>query len=242
MRFAFIAATVLALGACNMIADAQEGSSSGGEARMDQRSYDVGTFDSVSLGGHHNVVVTVGPAASVRAEGHTAELDRLEIEVRGDTLRIGSKRDGWRMGRSRPVTVHVTTPELRAASLGGSGDMKIDGVEGERFAASIGGSGDIHVGALRVGEARFSVAGSGGIRAAGSASRTKVDIAGSGGINIAGLDAEQATVSIAGSGDVRARATRTAAVSIVGSGDVTMSGGAECSVSKMGSGSVRCGA
>ena len=244
MRILLAAAvSALALAACNMAADAQEGDGPEGGREMAQRSYQVGSFDSLSLGGHHNVVVTVGPAVSVRAEGEAREIDRLEIKVEDGNLEIGTKREkGWRPGwrNRKPVTVYVTVPALQAAAIGGSGDMKIDRVEGDSFKAAIGGSGDMSIEQLRVGEAAFSVAGSGAIRAVGTAGKADVSIAGSGDVDVGQLESRVASVSIVGSGDVNARAMETASVSIMGSGDVSISGPAKCSISKMGSGDVRC--
>ena len=91
MRSALILASVLILGACNMAADAQ-GSSGGGGPRV-QRSFNLAGFDAVSLAGPHDVVVTVGPQFSVRAEGDAETLDRLDLRVEGGNLKIGTKRD-----------------------------------------------------------------------------------------------------------------------------------------------------
>jgi hypothetical protein len=244
MRAAMIATSILLLGACNQGAGARESAGDGRARQTSQRSFDVGAFDRVALGGSHDVIVTVGGAASVRAEGDAEQLERLEVRVENGELKIGTRKGSdWSIGmkRDRPgVTVHVTVPALAGASIGGSGDLKVDKVEGAAFAASVAGSGDLSVGTMKVGEARFSIAGSGGISASGSAERTTVSIAGSGDIDIAGLQARTATVSVVGSGDVRARASETAEVSVMGSGDVTLAGGARCKVSKMGSGDVHC--
>ncbi|HEY0627198.1 MAG TPA: head GIN domain-containing protein [Allosphingosinicella sp.] len=245
MRSFYILASTLALAACNMAADAQDGDG-GGSGRTTQQTYNVGAFEGVALAGSQNVVVTVGGAPSVRAEGDAEMIERMDIRVENGTLRIGTKKgEQWSIGWGRdrkPVTVYVTTPRLASAAVAGSGDMMIDKVEGERFAGSIAGSGDMQIGALRVNEADFSVAGSGDVRAAGSAGRLKASIAGSGDIDLAGVSSRQAQVSIVGSGDVRAQATETADVSVMGSGNVTMAGSARCSVNKRGSGDVRCGA
>lgn len=241
MRYAAILLLpMIALGACGMNADASEGEAAGPSA---SRDYKVGAFDRVSLGGSHNVIVTVGGQHSVRAEGDAEQLERLEIEVEGGELHIGSKKNNWSVGlkgNRRPLTIHVTVPALAGASIGGSGDIRVDKVEGNSFEASIGGSGDIEIAALKVAQASFSVAGSGGIKASGSAGSSDVSIAGSGDVDLSGVEAGTAKVSVVGSGDVRARATRTADISIMGSGDVTMSGPARCTISKMGSGSVNC--
>jgi Putative auto-transporter adhesin, head GIN domain len=244
MRAAFTLLASAVLAACNMAADAQRGDAAPSSGSGKQRSYAVANFDRISLAGHHNVIVTVGPAVSVRAEGDKRELDRLEITTRGNELRIGLKdKSGWKSRHDRSsVTVYVTVPTLAKAGIGGSGDMRIDTVQGRSFEGSIGGSGDMQIGSVRVERASFSVAGSGNIRTTGQAGSVEVDIAGSGDVDVGGLETRTAEVSIVGSGDVRVRASETADISIMGSGDVTIGGSAKCSVSKMGSGDVRCGA
>jgi len=243
MRAALLLTSALALAACHHGDRDRDGKE--GDHRVIQRGFQVGTFDRVALGGSHDVIVTVGGAPSVRAEGDAEAIDRLEIEVRNGELRIGSKKDGdWSFGFShdRPrVTIHVTAPALAAASIGGSGDMRIDKVEGQSFAGSIAGSGDMDVAALRVGHADFSIAGSGGITTKGAAQTSNISIAGSGDIDAGGLESKTATISVMGSGDVHANATGTADVSVMGSGDVTVSGPAKCTIHKMGSGDVHCG-
>jgi hypothetical protein len=239
MRSAMILTSVLLLGACNMTGHAEQGEGGGGEKA--NRSYQVGSFDRVSLAGSHNVVVAVGGAPSVRAEGPAKTLDRLDIRVENGALEIGSKKGDWSFKHDRgQVTVYVTVPSLGGAAIGGSGDMKIDRVQGERFAASIAGSGDMDVGAVQVAEMGMEIAGSGGITAKGSAGHSKISIAGSGDVEASGLESKTANVSMVGSGDVRVRATEMAEISIMGSGDVTVSGPAKCRISKMGSGEARC--
>ncbi|HET9428786.1 MAG TPA: head GIN domain-containing protein [Allosphingosinicella sp.] len=240
MRSAIALVSAIILTACNA-ADAQKGESAEASGAGTERSFQVGSFDSVALGGHHNVVVTVGGAPSVRAEGDERELADLEISTRGSELRIGTKdHTGWR-GRRHAVTVYVTLPALTKASIGGSGDMRIDNVQGSRFEAAIGGSGNIEIASLRVQDGRFAVAGSGNIRASGGqAQSTDISIAGSGDIDLGGVESRNAEVSVVGSGDVRLRASEAASVTVMGSGDVNVAGPARCSVRKMGSGDVHC--
>lgn len=225
MRGLIAGVAVLALAACS--AGAQDGGRIEARGEAGSRSYQVGAFDAVSLAGPHEVIVTVGDAPSVRAQGDPEVLDRLEVRLDGGELEIGTRRRGgmdlnWG-DRKGSATVYVTVPALRAANVAGSGTLRIDRVEGERFDASLAGSGDLLVDAMRVDRAEFSVAGSGDIRAAGTANATEISIAGSGDLDLSGLE------------------SRTARVSVMGSGDVLLAGGARCTVSKAGSGDVRCG-
>jgi hypothetical protein len=239
MRYvAILSGAVLMLGACTSAADGQDR-----ERRSTaERSFPVGEFQSVSAAGAHDVIITVGGEPSVRAVGDADEIERLEIRVEDGALKIRTRQRGMLSGfqRRRGVTVHVTAPVLNGASIGGSGNMRIDRVQTEAFDASIGGSGDMQIGTLRTRRAHFAVAGSGGIRAAGTADEADISIAGSGNISLDALTARRATVSVAGSGGISVRATEAVNGSIMGSGNLTVHGSARCSVSRAGSGQVVC--
>lgn len=209
------------------------------------RNYQVGGFSQIEVAGPYDVEVRTGSNASVSAKGSEKLLERTVVEVEGDKLLIHpEKQKGWFHGgwssRGKASFV-VTVPALRAATIAGSGGIKVDKVAGDAFEGTIAGSGGLVLGSTEVQSLKLSIGGSGGIQAvSGKAKSVEYDIAGSGGINANGVSAEQAKVSIAGSGSVNANATGTASVDIVGSGDVNLSGGAKCSVSKAGSGNVRC--
>jgi hypothetical protein len=232
--------SALALAACSG-AGTESAAAEGGAT---QRAYAATGFDKIDLSGSSDVIVRTGSAASVRAEGDAKALERLEIEVDGDTLRIGHKKNsrGFDFRKTGRTRVYVTVPTLTAAAIGGSGDMNIDKVEADRFDGSVAGSGNIKIAALHARSAALSIAGSGGIEAAGAADDLKLDIAGSGDLDLTGLQSKTASVSIAGSGNARANASESADISIMGSGNVRLGGTARCSVNKMGSGSAECGA
>lgn len=229
---------VLMLGACST------GEAGENEGQRATRNFQVGAFDKISLAGSSDVIVTVGGAPSVRAEGNSELLEKLEVKVENGVLRIGYRKGKWSMGWRKdhgPVTVHVSVPSLTGAEIAGSGDMKIDKVEGGDFAGEIAGSGAIELASLRARNASFAIAGSGGVSARGSAETADFEIAGSGDIRAGGLEVKRAKISMAGSGNVETKAMESAAIDMMGSGDVVITGTAKCSVNKVGSGNVRCG-
>ena len=243
MRGILTMAPLLVLAACSAHGGEKESGASGQNGRRD---FQVGAFDRVDVAGSQNVIVKVGGAPSAYAEGDTGLLDRLEVKVENGVLRIGHKKGswssfGWRKDHGR-ITVHVTAPSIRGADISGSGDMRIDKVEGDAFEGSIAGSGELDIASLRAKRTSFSIAGSGGVNATGAAETTDISIAGSGDVRAGGLEVRRAKVSIAGSGNVEAKAMETADIEIMGSGDVVVTGTAKCNVSKMGSGDARCGA
>jgi len=210
------------------------------------RNYPVGGFTAIEVAGPYDVEVHTGGQPAVSATGPQKMIEQMMVEVKGDQLRIyprehrGIFHMGWNISGGT-VRVAVTVPQLRGASIAGSGDIRVNQVRGNAFEGNVAGSGSLGVDALDVQTLKLAIAGSGGVKAAsGRAQSAKYEIGGSGDIDARGLQAQTAEVSIAGSGSVSAHATGTAAVNIMGSGDVEVTGGAKCSVSKQGSGDVRC--
>lgn len=208
------------------------------------RNYQVGNFQEIEVAGPYDVQIRTGSNPSASARGSEKLLERTIVEVQGDKLVIRPKREnnwfgGWSSKGKAAFT--VTVPQLKGATIAGSGDIRVDRVQGDRFEGTVAGSGGLDVAAMDVQSLKLSIAGSGGVKAGGGkAQSAEYEIAGSGDVDAGAVQAGQAKVSIAGSGSVKAHASGTAAVSIMGSGDVDVSGGAKCSVTKMGSGEARC--
>jgi hypothetical protein len=215
-----------------------------GTASAAERSWSPGKFDQIEVRGPYDVVVTTGGDHSVRAEGDSDDLERLEIRVDGDRLIVSRERErgmrGWFGGGGDKVRILVSAEQIREASLSGSGDLIIDRVNGDEVKLAMSGSGDIEVGAISAGKARLAMSGSGDISAAGACREGSLSMSGSGDIHAGDLACETVEVSVAGSGDVEARAAETANVKIAGSGDVRITGGARCTSKVAGSGSVDC--
>jgi hypothetical protein len=208
------------------------------------RNYQVGNFQEIEVAGPYDVEVRTGTNASVSAKGSEKLLERTIVEVKGNKLvihpqkRAGIFSFGW--GHRGKASFTVTVPQLSGATIAGSGDIRVDKVQGNSFEGVVAGSGALNVGAFDVQQLKLAIAGSGDVRGAGKAQTAKYDIAGSGDVDAGAVQTQDLKVSIAGSGGIKAHSSGTADVSIMGSGDVEVTGGAKCKVSKAGSGDVRC--
>ena len=207
------------------------------------RNYQVGAFQQIEVAGPYDVEVKTGANPSVSARGSEKLLGRTLVEVKNGKLVIHPEKErGFHFGWSKhgKATFTVTVPQLSGATIAGSGDMRIDKVQGQSFKGTVAGSGGLDVGSLDVQTLKLTIAGSGAIRGSGKAQSADYSIAGSGEFEAGGIRTQNAKASIAGSGSIHANAAGTADVSIMGSGDVAITGGAKCKISKAGSGDVRC--
>ena len=234
---AVIAASALAASGCQMRSEERN-------AGPDiSRNYQVGAFQSIEVAGPYDVEVKTGGQPGVSARGGENLLGKTVVEVKDGTLVIRPEKErglniSW--GRHGKAMFTVTVPQLSEATIAGSGDMRIDKIQGKNFEGTVAGSGSLDVGSVQVEQLKMTIAGSGEIKGSGKAQSADYSIAGSGDLGVGAIQTQDTKVSIAGSGNVDANASGTADVSIMGSGDVAISGGAKCKVSKMGAGDVRC--
>ena len=166
-----------------------------GVARTEPR--EVGEFQKVHVNGSPNVNIVIGPERSVSVTADDNLLAVIDTDVEDGTLVIGGNQSfKTRIG----VTVEITVPSLDAVAIHGSGDVKLKGLDAEKFKAEIQGSGDISV--------------------AGRVEELEVEIQGSGDVKLDELAAKRAAVEVQGSGDSMVKVSDELNVHVCGSGDV----------------------
>jgi hypothetical protein len=178
----------------------------------------VSGFDAIELAGSADVNVSFGETESVVVEAEDNILPLIQTKVQGGRLVINWKPN-TSVAATEPVLVTVTMKSLEAASLPGSGNITITG--------------------LNAGKVKFELPGSGNITADGTADSVDVVFRGSGTILCGDLQARSARVKLTGSGNVDVFASESLDVTLNGSGNVTYRGNpADVHKSVPGSGSI----
>lgn len=200
------------------------------------------SFDAIRVAGHFNVRVRQDGREGVTLQADRNLLPLIETQVTGSgsdrVLEIGLK-PGHSLRRMPVAELLVDVKSLRALTLAGSGDVRIDALKSERFDLALSGSGDAVLAGLQVARLSLRIAGSGDVTATGRADSLTVSLAGSADVKAAELQADDVRVSVAGSGDAQVQALRHLKVSVAGSGDVRYKGTPQIESSIAGSGSVR---
>ncbi|MDA9555538.1 DUF2807 domain-containing protein [Pelobium sp.] len=201
----------------------------------------VSNFNEINSFGSFNVLVKLDGTESLKLEGSSEDLAKIETVVENGVLKIRPKKqnnDQWNWKLSEKVNVYISAKKLSALTLNGSGNIKVDGkLTGENFAIKLNGSGNINTN-LSVAKANMALNGSGNIVAAGKVDDLSVAIAGSGLVDATELKATESNLKIAGSGNIKVDADKKLTASLLGSGSVKYVGNPEVNVSKMGSGTV----
>ena len=208
-----------------------------GNGKLKSETRSAANTDKLDVMGAMNVFVEQG-SPSIRVEGDENILQYIETRTDNDWLEIKT-RDHINVRSKNPIRVYVSTPDISALKVTGSGNLTFNNKFSSHNNLSFGvtGSGNIY-GNINTPAVNANITGSGNMYLKGETRNVDIQVTGSGNYDSPGLKAENAKVKIMGSGDVNLFADASLNASIAGSGDVKYSGNARVDKSIAGSGSV----
>ena len=188
-----------------------------------ERTLSVTDFDRVSVVGEMRVVISISTATSVRVSGDSHDLETISANVSGQALRISSARFGWgSSAKARgPLTVYVTTPKLRAATLNGSGALDVAHMRAPRVELGLSGSGSVTVKTVKAETLVVHLSGSGHLMLGGQAAQASLSAQGSGQLDAGALAVQDIKIAAQGASTVNAQASRSALADAIGASSIT---------------------
>ena len=205
------------------------------------RNFGVTSFTRVRIEGPFKVTLATGVAPFAKASGSSIALDRVDVDVQGDTLVVRSSASSWGGYPGTdpgPVEISIGTHDLTNAWLSGAGTLAIDRVRGLSFALSVQGSGRAEIGSVDADQMNVSVVGSGSARLAGRAKKLVALARGLAEVDAGGLAATDATIGAEGAATIDANVTDAATVDASGPATIRLTGRPSCTLKVAGSTSV----
>lgn len=205
------------------------------------RNFGITGFEKVRVEGPYKVVLSTGVAPFARATGSAAALDKLSVEVRGNTLVVHNSQSSWGgfpSANAGPVVIALGTHDLRSVSLNGSGTIAIDRVKGLSFDLSVQGSGGGSIGRVDVDQLNLNLGGTTSATLGGRSLKMTAVVRGNSSLDATLLKVNDAVLGAEGAANVKADVRN--AIKIDGSGPatVTLSGKPACTLRVSGSVSV----
>ena len=131
-------------------------------------------FSGIGISVHADVFYTPGNTHEIKIEGDENDVDELITEVEDGYLKIRYPSGKWRVKRSK-LTIHVTSRELEAVKMSGSGlfdckqdiasdEMELDSGNADEMDLRISGSGKLLAEDFEVNEFSAAISGSGSAR------------------------------------------------------------------------------
>jgi hypothetical protein len=207
------------------------------------RTYSVTDFNRVIVEGPYLVQLSVGGPSRAVASGTQAGLDRVTVDVQGQTLRIRRNRSAWGGTPGAdlgPVTIRLATRNLRSARLIGPATLDVDGARGLNLEFLVEGSGRIRATNVAADNLSLALVGSGGLDVAGTAKALTGNFQGTGNVDGTRLISQGARVTAITAGTVALTVNGPITLAANGLGDVAIYGRAICTVTGPGAGQARC--
>jgi hypothetical protein len=209
------------------------------------RNFGITGFDKVRIEGPFNVSLATGVAPFARASGSSAALDRVSIEVRGNTLVVHSNLNSWGgyPGKDAgPVEISLGTHDLSSAWINGSGALSIDKAKGLTFDLSVAGSAVADIDQLNVDQLNVSIVGTASATLSGRAARLTSVVRGISKLDARDLLVKDATIGAEGSATIDAAVSNAVRVDASGPATIRLVGKPSCTLRASGSVSVSgCG-
>lgn len=205
------------------------------------RNFAMESFTKVRVEGPYKVMLTTGVPPFARATGSTAGLDRISVEVRGDTLVIQTNPSAWGGYPGEdpgPVEISVGTHDLSSAALTGAGSLAINRVQGLSFALSVQGSGAAQIDDVAADQLQLNLSGTASAKLRGKSLEFTALVRGLSSIDAANLTTRDMHISADGSATIDAVATDTARVDAWGPATIRLGGHPSCTLKVSGSASV----
>lgn len=205
------------------------------------RNFGITSFDKVRVEGPYKVRLATGIAPFAKASGSPAALDRVAIEMRGNTLVLhgaSNSSSDYPGQDSGPVEIMLGTHDLTSAWISGSGSLAIDKAKGLSFDLSVQGSASAAIGQADVDQLSVAVIGTASATIGGRSGKMTAVVRGVSSLDAANLAAHDATIGAEGTATISARVSDSVRVDGNGAVTVRLTGDPACTLRVSGSASV----
>lgn len=140
------------------------------------------------------------------AEGPERIIKLLDVEVKGDVLKITAKKD-YKLSKGEKLTLTIYSPTLNSVKLTGVGNFTAEDIETTSLAVINEGVGNIKVHDLHCQDVTVNLTGVGNVTIDGTAEEASFNSDGVGTIDAYDMEVKSAMVCLNGVGSVRCYAS-----------------------------------
>ncbi|OJJ23341.1 hypothetical protein BKI52_02990 [marine bacterium AO1-C] len=208
------------------------------EEDRDGRIRELPTFNSLLHNISGNIVWKQGDEQRVEIQATPEVLEQITTEVKGGGLLYIGYRDPNFQLNDNKLYIFITTPEIKAIRLSGSGNLESKNRwDVENLSLAISGSGNMDI-RLKANKLMAQISGSGNINLKGKSDDCEIGVNGAGQFAGYKFKVENCRAKLSGSGSCALYVKDQLSVAIVGSGSMTYKGNPNVSKLIEGSGSL----
>ncbi|MHA8062521.1 head GIN domain-containing protein [Aquirufa aurantiipilula] len=192
------------------------------------KKFKVSGFQNLDLGQAFEIKVSKGSAYSLAAYGRQEDVDDLEVDIDGNTLKVSYKDRNWgfNWGKNRKrVRLVITMPRLANADFSGACRVDVDGFANEEqmnFVFSGASKGQLNQ--INADKLNVELSGASKLNISGHAGKLNVDASGASHMEGTNLMARDTDVEASGASHVSVQSQKTLRVDASGASKVSYKG------------------
>ncbi len=212
----------------------------------DEQSFDLSGFDQVDVSAGVEVEISGGDAFSVTATGSGRALERLDIELDGDVLRVSQRARGlarfspilsWTSGNAH---VSVVLPQLTSVAASSGSDVTVTSTYSPAFSATSSSGASLDLFGLEGGNVTLDTSSGAGIEAGGTCAHLEVKASSGADIDARDLSCNSAEATASSGADIEITAVKVVANASSGA-QVEVFGASEIDANESSGGEVEVG-
>jgi hypothetical protein len=174
----------------------------------------VAGFDRVQLDGFGRLILTQGTSESLQIEAEDNLIERITTEVRGGTLYIGWKAQGWEnsVTPTEPVIFHLNVMFLRGLDVNGAAEIESASLTTPQLDITVDGAAKINIDNLTTDSLHATFSGGATCHLSGKAADQEVTISGAGEYDAGDLESQTVHINVSGAGTLTVWAVKSLAV------------------------------
>lgn len=188
-----------------------------GSGKLVTYTYEVEGVEKVRLLGAGELNITQGDKDSLSIEAEDNVLDHLDVNVVGDTLKIGFE-NGWNIVPTRTIVITLMVKDLSLIEVSGAGEVKGSDIDTDSLDVILNGGGSFIL--------------------SGKADTQNVEFNGAGSYDAGNLQSQDVNVTSNGAGTATVWAEKTLKIVLNGAGSLSYYGSPQVSETINGIGSI----
>lgn len=203
------------------------------------RTFDLKNFDRLDLGHAFQIDVRQGSTFKITAQGEQKDLDDLEANVSGNTLKIRFREARKWNNRQERVRIAITMPTLRGLNLSGATQSTVEGFNNlNEVDLDISGASSSRI-ALTAKKVNLDVSGASSVTLTGKANQMEGDISGATSFRASEFEVGNARIEVSGASTAKLFVTNGLVADASGASSVRYRGKASVQANTSGASSVR---
>ncbi|MEM7662965.1 MAG: DUF2807 domain-containing protein [Pseudomonadota bacterium] len=195
-------------------------------ASAETQSYDMPGFTGIDVSSGIQLIFEAGETQSITAEAIRGDIDKLVIEMDGDTLVVRRER-GWNWGgRSPKYRVTVTGPAISSLEASSGSSATANGFVGDYITLDASSGASLRASSVSGGEISIDTSSGASLSAAGNCSRVSIDTSSGSSVSAGTLECTEVVADASSGSSINAYATQRVVGDASSGASVSVQGGA----------------